>query len=70
MCSVAQALEEKGIKKERLQAIQKMLRRGYSKEQMTDFVSDASKFRDAIFESKAFAADKKKFEVSVLNEPS
>lgn len=32
MCEVAQALEEKGIQKERVKAIKRMLIKGYSKE--------------------------------------
>ena len=41
MCNVAQALEEKGRKQVRTELIQKNIRKGYSKEEIMDFMDCA-----------------------------
>ena len=47
MCIVIQTWEEKGIKKERLNTIQKMLRRGYSKEEILDWEYTEEEYAEA-----------------------
>lgn len=47
MCIVIQTWEEKGIKKERLNAIQRMLRRGYSKEDILDWEYTEEEYMEA-----------------------
>ena len=47
MCIVIQTWEEKGIKKERLNTIQKMLRRGYSKEDILDWEYTEEEYAEA-----------------------
>lgn len=37
-CSMADALEKKGIKKERMERIQNNIRKGHSKEEIMDFM--------------------------------
>ena len=37
-CSMADALENKGIKKERIERIQNNIRKGHSKEEIIDFM--------------------------------
>ena len=47
MCIVIQTWEEKGIKKERLNTIQRMLRRGYSKEDILDWEYTEEEYAEA-----------------------
>ena len=47
MCIVIQTWEEKGIKKERLNAIQRMLRRGYSKEDILGWEYTEEEYMEA-----------------------
>ena len=47
MCIVIQTWEERGIKKERLNTIQKMLLRGYSKEEILDWEYTEEEYMEA-----------------------
>ena len=54
MCNVAQALEdrgiEKGIEQEKISRIQKMLRKGYSKEDILEWEYTEKEYEEALRE--------------------
>lgn len=47
MCHIAQALEEEGIKKERINQIQRMIKKGKAKEEILDWEYTEEEYAEA-----------------------